>query len=65
MLPFEPADEIYLQVCDKLFVNPKQKIDNHNIGIEVDVTYQTQGQGFDCQESEVGKIWRPNSWRVF
>ena len=34
----EPKDEISLEACEKLFVIAKSKIDNHNIGIQYDVT---------------------------
>ena len=34
----EPKDEISLEVCEKLYVVAKDKIDNHNIGIQYDVT---------------------------
>ena len=34
----EPIDEISLEVCEKLFVVAKGKIDDHNIGIHYDVT---------------------------
>ena len=39
VLLVEPKDEISLEVemCEKVFVIPRHKIDNHNIGIEYDV----------------------------
>ena len=40
----EPSDEISLEVCEKLFVVAKDKIDNHNIGIHYDVTTKLENK---------------------
>ena len=63
VLLVEPADEINLQVCDKLCEIPKQKIDKHNIGIEVDVTTKLKAKGLTVKKVNVERYGDP--WRVF
>ena len=59
MLLVEPAHEINLQVCDKLCVIPKQKIDKHNIGIEVDVTTKLKAKGLTVKKVNVERYGDP------
>ena len=47
----EPKDEISLEACEKLFVIAKSKIDNHNIGIQYDVT-----EKLEAKELKVKKL---------
>ena len=47
----EPKDEITLEtldagdLCEQLFVIPRHKVDNHNIGIEFNVKEKLENRG--------------------
>ena len=54
----EPIDEIEIEaieqeeeVCEKVFVIPRHKVDNHNIGIEFDVTAKLEFKGCESEAS--------------
>ena len=51
----EPKDEITLEVekCEKIFVIPRHKIDNHNIGIEYDVTNKLEAKNIKVKKVKV------------
>ena len=56
----EPKDEIALEAidqedeeCEKLFVIPRHKVDNHNIGIEYDVTAKLEAKGVKVKKVRV------------
>ena len=57
----EPKDEIELEeiekedceVCEKVFVIPRHKVDNHNIGIEYDVTAKLEAKGVKVKKVRV------------
>ena len=55
----DPTDEIDLEVCEKIFVIPKTKIDNHNIGIEVDVTSKLKAKGVNVKRVRVERFGDP------
>jgi hypothetical protein len=62
VLLVEPIDEINLeagQVCEKVFVFPKLVIDNHNIGIEYDVTEKLEAKGVKVRKVQVDRIGDP------
>ena len=40
----EPEDEISLEVCEKLFIVAKSKVDDHNIGIHYNVTAKLEAK---------------------
>ena len=54
----EPKDEIILEtieeeLCEKVFVIPRHKVDNHNIGIEFDVTEKLESKGIKVKNARV------------
>ena len=52
----ELADEINNEkddFCQKIFVFPKKVIDNHNIGIEFDVTSKLEAKGLKVKKVTV------------
>ena len=56
----EPKDEIVLEaieqeeeVCEKVFIIPRHKVDNHNIGIEFDVTAKMEAKGVKVKQVRV------------
>ena len=49
----DPTDEINLEVFKKIFVIPKKKIDNHNIGIEADVTSKLKAKGVNVKRVRI------------
>ena len=54
----EPTDEINneeieKELCEKVFVIPRHKIDNHNIGIEYDVTEKLEARGIKVKQVRV------------
>ena len=52
----ELADEINNEkddFCEKIFVFPKKVIDNHNIGIEFDVTSKLEAKGLKVKKVTV------------
>jgi hypothetical protein len=51
VLLVKPRDERSLEVCEKVFVIAKSKIDDHNIGIEYDVTTK-----LEAKEIKVKKV---------
>ena len=55
----DPIDEIDLEVCEKIFVIPKTKIDNDNIGIEVDVTSKLKAKGVSVKKVRVERFGDP------
>ena len=62
VLLVEPNDEINLeagQVCEKVFVFPKLVIDNHNIGIEYDVTEKLEAKGVKVRKVQVDRSGDP------
>ena len=56
----EPEDEISLEtideVCEKVFVIPRYKVDNHNIGIEYDVEYKLKVKGLKFKRVRVERL---------
>ena len=63
----EPTDEISLEtldpeeVCEKLFVIPRHKVDNHNIGIEYDVKEKLDKKGMKVKKlviERMGGTWK-------
>jgi hypothetical protein len=59
---FEPKDEITLQennMCEKVFIIPKDKIENHNIGIEYDVTRKLEAKGLKVRKVKVERVGDP------
>ena len=62
VLLMEPFDEINLEVqetCAKVFVIPKIKINNHNIGIEVDVSSKLKAKGLNVKQVVVHRFGDP------
>ena len=62
VLLVEPNDEINLeigQVCEKVFVFPKVVIDNHNIGIEYDITEKLEVKGVKVRKVKVDRLGDP------
>ena len=62
VLLVEPNDEINLeigQVCEKVFVFPKVVIDNHNIGIEYDVSAKLEAKGVKVRKVQVDRLGDP------
>ena len=59
MVLVDPTDEIDLEFCEKIFVIPKKKIDNHNIGIEVDVTSKLKAKGVNVKRVRVERFGDP------
>ena len=49
----EPKDEISLEACEKLFVIAKSKIDDHNIGIQYDVTEKLEAKDLKVKKLTV------------
>ena len=63
----EPKDKISLEpnvekeLCEKLFVIPRRRVDNHNIGIKYDVTEKLEAKGIKVKHiivERMGKITR-------
>ena len=63
----EPEDEITLEtldsgeLCEKLFVIPRHKVDNHNIGIEYDVKEKLDKKGIKVKKlvvERMGGTWK-------
>ena len=46
----EPIDEIDLEVCEKIFVVANGDIDDHNIGIQYNVTEKLQAKGIKVKK---------------
>ena len=62
VLLVEPKDEIQLEekkVCEKLLIIPEKVIDNHNIGIEYDVTDKLKAKGIKVNKVRVERIGSP------
>ena len=58
----EPIDEITLEfqgVCEKIFVIPKMRIDDHNIGIEYDITNRLEAKGLKVRKVNVERVGNP------
>ena len=59
----EPKDEVVpevcVQVCEKIFIFPKQEVLNHNIGIEYDVTDKLEAKGLKVKKVKVERIGNP------
>ena len=49
----EPYDEIDLEVCEKIFVVAKGDIDDHNIGIQYNVTEKLEAKGIKVKKLTV------------
>ena len=55
----DPTDETNLEVCEKIIVIPKKKIDNHNIGTEADVTNKPKAEGVNVKRVRVERFGEP------
>ena len=62
VLLVEPVDEIINEkdnICEKVFVFPKKVINNHNIGIEYDVTSKLEAKGLKVKKVIVERLGNP------
>ena len=55
----DPTDEIDLDVCEKIFVIPKKKIDNYNIAIEADVIDKLKAKGINVKRVRIERFGDP------